>query len=211
MSKKRYFSRILYKNCASFCLSLSLSLSLFKTNRTEGRAAETTLGCKGDAREAVLVLASTSSSSVSKKERATKLAGSDFQTTTLRLFPRKIRIARRRGKDNDGRPKPNARGRARRARVSRPRAQTMGTDGCRGTTRAPPLYFTSRRCRCVSRSVLDFGFLYRSETFGETSVFLRKTRRSERQRKENVARRQKDISRRRTESRVFFSLHDVLN
>ena len=63
----------------------------------------------------------------------------------------------------------------------------------------------------VSRSVLDFGFLYRSETFGETSVFLRKTRRSERQRKENVARRQKDISRRRTESRVFFSLHDVLN
>ena len=88
----------------------------------------------------MLVLASTSSSSVSKKERATKLAGSDFQTTTLRLFPRKIRIARRRGKDNDGRPKPNARGRARRARVSRPRAQPMGTDGCRGTTtRAPPL------------------------------------------------------------------------
>ena len=62
----------------------------------------------------------------------------------------------------------------------------------------------------VSSSVLDFGFLYRSETFGETSVFLRKTRRSERQRKENVARRQKDISRRRTESRVFFSLHNVL-
>jgi len=206
MPKKRYFSRILYKNCASFCLSLSLSL--FKTNRTEGRAAETTLGCKGDAREALLLLASTSSSSVSKKERAIgriRFSNNDF------AFPRKIRIARRRGKDNDGRPKPNARGRARRARVSRPRAQTMGTDGCRGTTRAPPLYFTSRRCRCVSRSVLDFGFLYRSETFGETSVFLRKTRRSERQRKENVARRQKDISRRRTESRVFFSLHDVLN
>ena len=205
MPKKRYFSRILYKNCASFCLSLSLSL--FKTNRTERRAAETTLGCKGDAREALLLLASTSSSSVSKKERAIgriRFSNNDF------AFPRKIRIARRRGKDNDGRPKPNARGRARRARVSRPRAQTMGTDGCRGTTRAPPLYFTSRRCRCVSRSVLDFGFLYRSETFGETSVFLRKTRRSERQRKENVARRQKDISRRRTESRVFFSLHDVL-
>ena len=143
------------------------------------------------------------------RKKSARLAGSDFQTTTLRS--RAKSIARRRGKDNDGRPKPNARGRARRARVSRPRAQTMGTDGCRGTTRAPPLYFTSRRCRCVSRSVLDFGFLYRSETFGETSVFLRKTRRSERQRKENVARRQKDVSRRRTESRVFFSLHDVLN
>ena len=87
MPKKRYFSRILYKNCASFCLSLSLSLSLFKTNRTEGRAAETTLGCKGDAREAVLLLASTSSSSVSKKERAIgriRFSNNDF------AFPRKI-------------------------------------------------------------------------------------------------------------------------
>ena len=206
MPKKRYFSRILYKNCASFCLSLSLSLSLKRIGRSDARQRRR-LGVKETPGKRCCCW-HRRRHRLSRKKSA-RLAGSDFQTTTLRS--RAKSIARRRGKDNDGRPKPNARGRARRARVSRPRAQTMGTDGCRGTTRAPPLYFTSRRCRCVSRSVLDFGFLYRSETFGETSVFLRKTRRSERQRKENVARRQKDISRRRTESRVFFSLHDVLN
>ena len=203
MPKKRYFSRILYKNCASFCLSLSLSLK--RIGRRDARQRRR-LGVKETPGKRCCCW-HRRRHRLSRKKSA-RLAGSDFQTTTLRS--RAKSIARRRGKDNDGRPKPNARGRARRARVSRPRAQTMGTDGCRGTTRAPPLYFTSRRCRCVSRSVLDFGFLYRSETFGETSVFLRKTRRSERQRKENVARRQKDISRRRTESRVFFSLYNVL-
>ena len=154
----------------------------------------------------MLLLASTSSSSVSKK--SARLAGSDFQTTTLRSRAKSDREEERKEMTEDRTKRSRTRSKS---SGFRPRAQTMGTDGCRGTTRAPPLYFTSRRCRCVSRSVLDFGFLYRSETFGETSVFLRKTRRSERQRKENVARRQKDVSRRRTESRVFFSLHDVLN
>ena len=35
MPKKRYFSRILYKNCASFCLSLSLSLK--RIGRSDAR------------------------------------------------------------------------------------------------------------------------------------------------------------------------------
>ena len=161
----------------------------------------------------MLVLASTSSSSVSKKERATKLAGSDFQTTTLRLFPRKIRIARRRGKDNDGRPKPNARGRARRARVSRPRAQPMGTDGCRGTTtRAHPLSILHVPALVSLCFEERFGFwifvpkrdVWRDECLSSKNAKKRKTEKGERREAPERYFTTTD------ESRVFFSLYNVL-
>ncbi len=81
MPKKRYFSRILYKNCASFCLSLSLSLSLKRIGRRDARQRRR-LGVKETPGKRCCCW-HRRRHRLSRKKSA-RLAGSDFQTTTLR-------------------------------------------------------------------------------------------------------------------------------